>query len=127
MNTLYNEKKQKYVGYLISYKWFESWKTFIHKEYGIQINGFSNNLTYNRTMRTLRTQKSFRTKKTIKSLKSIRSSKSIHSIKSLKKGNDIPRLRAIVFDKKEDDHINQFNLIYSNISDRPTEIYNNLL
>ena len=102
----------------------------MHKEYGVQINGFSNNLTYNRTMKTLRTQKSFKTKKTIRSLKStksIRSSKSIHSIKSLKRTIDTPRLREIQYEREEDDHMTQYNLVYSNIGDKPTEIYNNLL
>lgn len=119
------------MGYLVNYKWFESWKTYIHKEYGLQINGFSNNLTYNRTMKTLRTQKSFKTKKTIRSLKSsksIRSSKSIiNSGRSLKRAVDFPRLREVEYEREEDDHIGQFNLIYSNIGDKPAEIYNNLL
>lgn len=81
-------------------------------------------------MKTLRTQKSFKTKKTIRSLKStksIRSSKSIHSIKSLKRTIDYPRLREIIYEHEEDDHITQYNLVYSNIGDKPTEIYNNLL
>jgi hypothetical protein len=130
LNELFDEAKSKYIGYLVNYKWFESWKTYIHKEYGIQINGFSNNLTYNRTMKTLRTQKSFKTKKSIRSLKSsksFRSSKSIHSIKSLKRTVDFPRLREIYYDRDDDDHIGQYNLIYSNIGDKPAEIYNNLL
>jgi hypothetical protein len=127
LNELWVESRGKYVGYLVNYKWFESWKTHVHKEFGLQVNGFSNNLTYNRTMKTLRTQKSLRTKKTLKSIKSIHTSKSIHSIKSLKKTLDCPRLREIAYDPPDDHHSAQFNLVYANIGDKPTEIYNNLL
>jgi hypothetical protein len=75
-------------------------------------------------MKTLRTLK---TKKSIKSVKSIKTSKSIHSIKSLKRTVDFPRLKEIYYEREDDDHIGQYNLINSNIGDKPSQIYNNLL
>jgi len=65
-----------------------------------------------------------KTKKTIRSMKSaksLKSSKSINSAKSNKKTVEYPKLKEIVntFKDSEDSHITQYNLICSNIGDKP--------
>lgn len=128
INSLWNEDKEKYVGYVVNYKWFQSWKTYLYKEYGIQLEGFTNNLTYLRTMKTLKSMKTKKTIKSIKSTKSLKSTKTLTSARSNKKPLEYPKLKEIPnIAKSADDNMVQYNLIYGNIGDRPAEINNNLL
>lgn len=118
INDLYDEAKLKYVGYVLNYKWFESWKVYVSTHYGVSIQGFSNNLTYSRTIRTTR---SIRTKKTFKTIKSIKSSRSIaNSVKSMKKILNIPRARELRFEGKDLGLLTKnYDLVYSNIGEKP--------
>lgn len=107
------------IGYVVNMKWFESWCTYMQKEYGYQVAGRSH-LTYARTVKTFKTMKTVRTKKTIKSLKS---GKSLNSGLSHKKIHDLHKLRHLPVSSIGP----HFNLIHYNIGDKPPQIYNNLL
>ena len=117
-NQLFDEESQRYVGYLVAYKWFEAWKTYVEKEYGIEINGFSKNITYVRTIKTL---KSIKTKKSIKSLKSYKSFKSTKSFGSMRSRRtaDYPHLKEMADPVDQQSTITQYNLVYANIGDKP--------
>jgi hypothetical protein len=121
LNEHWVEAKGRSVGYLVNFKWFQAWSTYMLKEYGCQISGGSALLTYNKTMKTLKT---LRTKKTIRSLKS---GKTINSGVSHKRVHDVHRLRQLPLPPSAATPYSHFNLIHNNIGDRPTEICNNML
>ena len=121
LNETWVEEKNRSVGYMISYKWFQSWCTYMFKEYNLYINDFTSYLTYNKTLKTIKTLK---TKKTIKSLKS---GKSINSQKSHKKLQDGHRLRHLPLPPSATTPYSHFNLIHNNIGDKPSQICNTVL
>ena len=114
-NNLYVEEDERYVSYVISYKWFESWKIYVQEEYGITINA---------AVAKVPTLKSFKTKKTTK----------LGGEKTNKKIANINNLRELKIEyeprEQEDDvpeAIKNFDFVHSNIGSRPREIYNNVL
>lgn len=62
-NVIFNEEREKYIGYLIDLKWFESWKMYIFHQYNVNIEVYNSVLE---TINTVRTCK----KMTTKSIKS---------------------------------------------------------
>jgi hypothetical protein len=105
------------VGYLVNRKWFESWRIFLLKQYSIELSGYAKFQTYTRTNKTIKT---VRTKKTIKTIKSLKSSKTINSGNaSRKKIADAPRLKQFIIPPELKRNANHYNLIHSNIGDRP--------
>ena len=61
-NVLFNEKEERFISYLISYKWFESWKIYVLEAYGKTLNL---NLAKNPTMKNIKTKKTFKSCKDI--------------------------------------------------------------
>ena len=66
-NDLYNEELDKYVSYIVDFRWFKIWKKYVFSHYGIKVNSGIKNPN------TLKTLKSFKTKKSFKTIQSIKS------------------------------------------------------
>lgn len=81
-NVIYDDEREKYIGYLINLKWFETWRLYILHHYNINID------IYNPIKQTIKTLKSC--KKTMKMGSSkklgIDSSRALHGCRVL----DIP-------------------------------------
>ncbi len=61
-NTIFNTERDKYIGYLVNLKWFETWKLYIEHHYDVSIDIYNTDL---QTINTIKTCK----KATSKSLK----------------------------------------------------------
>lgn len=111
-NVIYNEEKEKYIGYLIDLKWFESWKVYIAHQYNINIDIYSNVLETINTVKTCKklTVKSIKSKKTI----NIDNTKDPHGCRYIK----IPR------DRTQESYIKDIDCIHGHIGERPREISN---
>lgn len=108
-NTIFNLEKQKYVGYLINLKWFESWKLYIQNQYGVNINIYNTEL---QTVNTIKTCK----KTTTKSLKNVtrtalESSTEAHGCRPMTgKGKK---------DKKSSSNVKDYDCIHAHLGERP--------
>lgn len=97
-NKLYNTEEQRYVSYVLSYKWFEAWRIYAEEHYKLTID------IAEQTQPKQRSQ--FKSKTRINTLKTI---KTVNNMKS-----EAKTCRTL-------------NFVHGDIGERPREIYNNVL
>lgn len=112
-NVIYNDAKEKYIGYLIDLKWFESWKMYIYHHYNVNIS------VYNSVLQTINTIRTCR-RVTAKSLKS--STKK--AILDHKKDAHGCRYLSLPRDKNQDSYLKDIDCLHGHLGERPREITN---
>ena len=110
-NDLYNEEKEKEVGYLVSYKWFEAWQMYISHHYNVNIRITS---CTQPTIKSVRTVKRVVSESAKKSRQRLETAKDLHGCRAFR----IPRNGSTVKD---------IDCVHSHLGERPREITNEQL
>jgi hypothetical protein len=112
-NAIYNEEKEKYIGYLIDLKWFESWKMYIFHHYNVTIEMYTSVLE---TIRTIRTCKRAPTSKSLRNTRRmlIDTNKDPHGCRSMN----------IMRDKTKESFIKDVDCVHGHLGERPRDITN---